>query len=437
MTANKQNKNILRVALGLSVVLHLAGFYFLFPLESSSQEKNKSIKVKVLYQQAKKFPAKKTPAVKSVPSNTKSDSPAPVQQSYFPVKQKEHPSLPEQLSPSFNVRAPQQIASFKEMSPLQKIIRQEKVAKANTQFATKSPVDIEVRPQSAKRLQIASLTSQAVSQQIQPSTPKTIQSHEPLKMSIANSKPDPVKENVHAQLKSPRPNSVGEIFRTAQAVHQASKAVSARKEIRQRSLEKISPASHYPTPIKSAKSSAPGATISLRHPTKQFPSPSKGKESAVSPQKTSGEISLKLARLFPTELREQQNVIQGKSAEVIHPGALSSAALNPALDSNSNPQSGADSEPSKSLNRGENPSDSPGNDSGEIHRVFSAQIWGKIAKQKYYPRVARKRGYQGKPVVSFTISETGDLRDLVLLQPSSHKILDEAALTAVKNASPV
>jgi protein TonB len=39
-------------------------------------------------------------------------------------------------------------------------------------------------------------------------------------------------------------------------------------------------------------------------------------------------------------------------------------------------------------------------------------------------------------VVSFTIGETGDLRDLTLLEASSHKVLDEAALTAVKNASP-
>jgi TonB family protein len=315
-------------------------------------------------------------------------------------------------------------------------MRQEKVAKAYTQFSAKSPANIEANPQSAKRLQIASIQLQAVSRQIQASTPKTIQSHKALKMSIANSKPGPIKEIAHVQVKTPHANSIEEIVKTAQAVHQASKSVSARKEIQQRSREEISLASYHPTAIMSSKPSASVAPSSLRHPAKQFHFLSTEKESAVSPQQTSGDISIKLTRLFPAELRSQQNVIQGKPAEEIHPAAPSSVALNPAQEHHSNPLPGEDLEPSAPLNREENPSYFPGNDSGEIHRVFSAKIWGKIAEQKYYPRIARRRGYQGKPVVSFTIGKTGDLQDLVLLKASSHKILDDAALMAVKNASP-
>ena len=451
MKPSKQNKNILRVALSLSVLLHLAGFYFLFPLELSSQENKKTLKVKVIYQQAKKLPAKKTLAPKPVPSqrmNKKESRPSPKAklikeisptrpyQSYSPVRPKDHSPLAGKNSPASNVREPQPIGSFKSMSASQKIMRQEKVAKANTQISAKSPVNIEVSPQSAMHLQIASIRPQTVSRQIQSSTPSHIESHEALKMSIAYGKPGPVKEITHVQVKIPRSNSIGEVFRMAQVVHQTSKAVSARKEIRQTSPEEISPTSHQRASIKSSKSSAPGATSSLRHPAKQFPSPAKGKENAVSPQKTSGDISLKLARFFPAELRDQQNIIPGKPAEENHPGSAPSASLNPANEPHSNPFPGAAFEASEPLHRGENPSDFPGNDSGEVHRGFSAQVWDRIAEQKYYPRVARKRGYQGKPVVSFTIGETGDLRDLILLEASSHKILDEAALTAVKNASP-
>jgi TonB family protein len=75
-------------------------------------------------------------------------------------------------------------------------------------------------------------------------------------------------------------------------------------------------------------------------------------------------------------------------------------------------------------------------DLGEIRRGFSDRIWGKIANEKYYPRAARKRGYEGAPVVEFTIGENGKLLNLSLAKPSSYKTLDEAALKAVKNAGP-
>jgi len=72
----------------------------------------------------------------------------------------------------------------------------------------------------------------------------------------------------------------------------------------------------------------------------------------------------------------------------------------------------------------------------KIKTRFSSQVWNRIAQSKYYPRIARKRGFEGQPVVAFTLGNEGDLLELSIVNPSPFKILDEAALDAVKSASP-
>jgi TonB family protein len=73
---------------------------------------------------------------------------------------------------------------------------------------------------------------------------------------------------------------------------------------------------------------------------------------------------------------------------------------------------------------------------GKIKLAFSSQVRTKIAQTKYYPRMARKRGFEGEPVVAFTLGNSGDLLEITINNPSKHKLLDEAALEAVKSASP-
>ncbi len=73
---------------------------------------------------------------------------------------------------------------------------------------------------------------------------------------------------------------------------------------------------------------------------------------------------------------------------------------------------------------------------GKIKLAFSSQVRTKIAQTKYYPRMARKRGFEGEPVVAFTLGTSGDLLDITINNPSKHKLLDEAALDAVRSASP-
>jgi protein TonB len=59
-----------------------------------------------------------------------------------------------------------------------------------------------------------------------------------------------------------------------------------------------------------------------------------------------------------------------------------------------------------------------------------------IENHKQYPYAARKRRIQGRATVRFVISNDGSATDVILVTPSSHQMLDEAAVAAVKAAGP-
>ena len=73
---------------------------------------------------------------------------------------------------------------------------------------------------------------------------------------------------------------------------------------------------------------------------------------------------------------------------------------------------------------------------GELQNGYSKQVWAKIAAAIHYPRIARKRGYEGKPVVSFILRQDGELAKLTIIKPSLYTTLDRAALEAVRRAVP-
>ncbi len=73
---------------------------------------------------------------------------------------------------------------------------------------------------------------------------------------------------------------------------------------------------------------------------------------------------------------------------------------------------------------------------GKLRRGFYKKVWEKVAKAKYYPRTARKRGFEGEPIVTFSIDRKGELTDLRLIEFSSYKLLNEAALETVRRGIP-
>ena len=79
---------------------------------------------------------------------------------------------------------------------------------------------------------------------------------------------------------------------------------------------------------------------------------------------------------------------------------------------------------------------SPSVNMGELQRGFNKEIWQRVTKAKYYPRMARKRGFEGVPIVTFTLGSKGELIDLKLIEVSSYKILNEAALETIRRGTP-
>jgi len=79
---------------------------------------------------------------------------------------------------------------------------------------------------------------------------------------------------------------------------------------------------------------------------------------------------------------------------------------------------------------------SDGNDLRALRKGYSSQVWRRIADAKFYPRTARKREMEGKPIVEFELRSDGQLMNYFIVRSSSNKILDKAAIDAVKNASP-
>lgn len=59
-----------------------------------------------------------------------------------------------------------------------------------------------------------------------------------------------------------------------------------------------------------------------------------------------------------------------------------------------------------------------------------------IQKHIAYPHVARKRGLEGKVVVSFIVCADGEAQDITITESSGFEILDKSAVEAVRKASP-
>jgi protein TonB len=60
-----------------------------------------------------------------------------------------------------------------------------------------------------------------------------------------------------------------------------------------------------------------------------------------------------------------------------------------------------------------------------------------IRRHEKYPDRARRQGWQGTAVVGLSLSADGKVTDISIIESSGRNILDEAALTMVRRASPL
>lgn len=75
-------------------------------------------------------------------------------------------------------------------------------------------------------------------------------------------------------------------------------------------------------------------------------------------------------------------------------------------------------------------------DMSDLRGLFTGKVRQKIARAKYYPGIARRRGMEGQPVIAFTLNKWGRLTGVQLAQSSGYQLLDQAALEAVQKAEP-
>lgn len=79
----------------------------------------------------------------------------------------------------------------------------------------------------------------------------------------------------------------------------------------------------------------------------------------------------------------------------------------------------------------------PGSSLGEqTETSYVSLLLARIASHRYYPRLARIRGYEGRVILVVTIGASGELVDLRILKGSGHRVLDRAALRMVRRATP-
>ena len=77
-----------------------------------------------------------------------------------------------------------------------------------------------------------------------------------------------------------------------------------------------------------------------------------------------------------------------------------------------------------------------GEDLDLLRGTFTGKVRQRIATAKHYPRIARRRGMEGRPVIVFTLDKQGRLKKADLARTSGYQVLDRAALQAVHNGAP-
>ena len=71
----------------------------------------------------------------------------------------------------------------------------------------------------------------------------------------------------------------------------------------------------------------------------------------------------------------------------------------------------------------------------EGNRILTS-IWKRINRSKYYPPVAKRRGVEGAPRVTFAIDRDGQVRWARLIDSCGKTVLDDAAVKTVRQAAP-
>ncbi len=71
-----------------------------------------------------------------------------------------------------------------------------------------------------------------------------------------------------------------------------------------------------------------------------------------------------------------------------------------------------------------------------LWKDYTHAVRNRVARRKDYPTASRRKNQQGEVILSFRLSQDGKVLDLSLESSSGHESLDQAAMKAVRDASP-
>lgn len=80
--------------------------------------------------------------------------------------------------------------------------------------------------------------------------------------------------------------------------------------------------------------------------------------------------------------------------------------------------------------------DQPLRDTERSLRFYAESVRQKILSTINYPQLARKKGVEGKVLVSISLKRNGQLKEVAVAQPSEAPLLEKAVLEAIEKASP-
>ncbi|QPJ65618.1 MAG: energy transducer TonB [Candidatus Nitrohelix vancouverensis] len=74
---------------------------------------------------------------------------------------------------------------------------------------------------------------------------------------------------------------------------------------------------------------------------------------------------------------------------------------------------------------------------GALRKQYESEVAQKVlSSPSNYPSIARRRGYEGEPIVAFTLGKNGDIIDLSVHRSSQNRVLDDAALQTIEKLRP-
>lgn len=211
------------------------------------------------------------------------------------------------------------------------------------------------------------------------------------------------------------------------------------KKILHKVKSEVMPAPHKPKPVAKIKPKKKTLKPARMHKPKPKPKPKPKKVKKVKkPRKTSLRADTKNQQRQPRPVVSHKSVQPHRVQQKHHPvhrpspGAVAQHSQQQPVRQ---PARSSGAPVAKSKPAGHRPQPIPSQQTGRAEANYKARLQGMIESMKHYPRRAKRRGKQGRVLVTFTLLPNGVIKNIRLAKSSGNSVLDAAAMAAVRKVS--